>query len=737
MSNLPNDKPLPTCPRCGRSLQEYGVDGLCAACLGALHFVTDTASPSTMLGENDPSKLSPLPLEKLAAHFPHLEITEFLGRGGMGVVYKAQQKSLSRTVALKLLAPERADDPKFAMRFIQEARALAALSHPNIVTIHDFGQAGGYYYLLMEYVDGVNLRQAMAAGRLEPEQALAIVPPVCEALQYAHEHQIVHCDIKPENLLLDKVGRIKIVDFGIARMLGTDSLADFAESQPAGTPQYMAPEQWRPGLTDHRADIYSLGVVLYEMLTGDLPTGPLQPPSRSIQVDVRIDEIVLRALEASPEMRFRSAAEFGTSVAAVTRRDGAGLGPKRSVCSRSGLALWGAAWAAICLLSLPFLEMAWVGGFGATLMGWMAVSEILRSDGRVRGLRLAVFDLLLFPLLTVNAAMIAVYARLITTIRNQPYPAMGSPSWPFIVIGLGLLTLLLVVLLDILVARVVWRRLRRSHTTEGGAPPNSWGWRFVVGSLLAVVGGAVLLVAPRINELVDDFQLTKSARDHHIERLTQLYLLGGGLIAVGLLASLRDVRRSGRLIAANARRPRMTGTATVQTPAELASIWNQFFCYRTRGPLILEENLLIHSHAGGSTSIPLQAIRDVSIGRLPRLMNPAGLSVLCIGYEHDGEIRQVLISPLEGWFQFSQEAVSEWFAAIRSAVVRATGRKPSLTPPEQLGIPRSSRRISWFLVAAGALLLLVLYGKHADESRQTAMLSGEAARELLSVNGIR
>src|SRR5258706_8938694 len=137
----------------------------------------------------------------------------------MGVVYKARQKLLNRVVALKLLAPERVADVQFAERFTHEAQALATLNHPTIVTIYDFGQAGGSYFLLMEFVDGVNLRQAMKAGRFTPEQALAIVPPVCEALQYAHDRGIVHRDIKPENLLLDKDGRVKIADFGIAKIL--------------------------------------------------------------------------------------------------------------------------------------------------------------------------------------------------------------------------------------------------------------------------------------------------------------------------------------------------------------------------------------------------------------------------------------------------------------------------------------------------------------------------------------
>ena len=282
----------------------------------------------------------PLSPAALAPHFPHLEILECLGRGGMGVVYKARQKALNRFVALKILAPERSTDPGFAERFTAEARTLASLNHPNIVTIHDFGESGGFYHLVMEYVDGVNLRQAMTAGRFTPEQALAIVPPVCEALQYAHDHGVVHRDIKPENLLLDQQGRVKVADFGIAKLLGSATAggpdAAAADSAPAaappsgsggpetlgasaaGTPQYMAPEQQARGPVDHRADIYSLGVVLYELLTGETPKTSLEAPSRKIQIDVRLDEVVLRALAVTPELRFPTATEFRTRVEALT-----------------------------------------------------------------------------------------------------------------------------------------------------------------------------------------------------------------------------------------------------------------------------------------------------------------------------------------------------------------------------------------------------------------------------------
>ena len=257
----------------------------------------------TMPEEEAPAKAAPLSPEEMRERFPQFEILECLGRGGMGVVYKARQKSLNRLVALKLLAPERGHDARFAERFAGEAELLAKLNHPHIVTIHDFGETGGLFYLVMEFVDGVNLRDLLRDlqrdGKLDAKQALAIVPPICEALQYAHNKGIVHRDIKPENLLLDRDGRIKIADFGIATLMG-------AEGECAGTPSYMAPEQCgNPAGVDHRADIYALGVVLYEMLTGERPANNLIAPSKKVQLDVRIDEMVLRALEKNPELRYQ------------------------------------------------------------------------------------------------------------------------------------------------------------------------------------------------------------------------------------------------------------------------------------------------------------------------------------------------------------------------------------------------------------------------------------------------
>jgi predicted Ser/Thr protein kinase len=275
----------------------------------------------------------PPSIEEIALHFPQLDILACLGRGGMGVVYKARQKSLDRVVALKLLAPERGSDPAFAERFAREAQALARLDHPHIVTIYDFGQAGGFFYLLMEYVDGVTLRHLLHGGRIAPREALAIVPQICDALQFAHDHGIVHRDIKPENILLDRRGQAKVADFGLAKLVGPGGEpATVAGEGPAGaspemteagkvmgTPRYMAPEQReRPAEVDHRADIYALGVVLYQMLTGELPDEKqLQPPSRRVHLDVRLDEIVLRALEKEPERRYANATEFKTHLETV------------------------------------------------------------------------------------------------------------------------------------------------------------------------------------------------------------------------------------------------------------------------------------------------------------------------------------------------------------------------------------------------------------------------------------
>jgi len=316
------------CQKCGAQLAADAPEGLCPRCLMALNLETQTEAPTAEAGPEGTKvvspKLEPPPLEEIARHFPQLEVLECLGRGGMGVVYKARQPRLNRFVALKILAREKEKDPRFAERFTREAQALARLNHPNIVTIYDFGEADGMYYLLMEFADGLSLRRLLQTRKLAPEEALAIVPAICEALQYAHQQGIVHRDIKPENILLDKQGRVKIADFGIAKLLGGDGRVESltGEQQVVGTPHYMAPEQVeKPGIVDHRADIYSLGVVFYEMLTGELPLGKFAPPSHVVKMDVRLDEVVLHALEKAPERRYQQASQVKTDVETIARTE--------------------------------------------------------------------------------------------------------------------------------------------------------------------------------------------------------------------------------------------------------------------------------------------------------------------------------------------------------------------------------------------------------------------------------
>jgi serine/threonine protein kinase len=319
VSPAPTDSPVAhdnVCPHCGQAAPPGALAGLCPACLLRQGAAGDTGFSSVV---------SPPSIDELADLFPQLDILGLIGTGGMGAVYKARQRELDRMVALKILPPGIGDRPGFAGRFTREAKALAKLSHPGIVTIHDTGRVDGLYYLLMEFVDGLNLRQLIDRGRVSPREALAIVPMICDALQYAHDKGIVHRDIKPENILLDRQGRVKVADFGLAKLVGADELdlsptsttAPFVTQagQLMGTLQYMAPEQIeRPGEVDHRADIYSLGVVLYQMLTGELPDQNLAPPSSKVLLDIRLDEVVLRALKQNPDHRYQQVSQVKQSV---------------------------------------------------------------------------------------------------------------------------------------------------------------------------------------------------------------------------------------------------------------------------------------------------------------------------------------------------------------------------------------------------------------------------------------
>ncbi len=315
-----------TCPRCGSPLtNDPAAAGVCLRCVAAVALEEEAADPA-------PSARPPLDVASIAVHFPAYELGAELGRGATGAVYRAKHRALGRDFALKIIAEDVAARPGFAERFEREARTLGGLAHPGIVAVHDAGRAGPWFFLAMELVDGVDLRQMLRAERVAPREALAIVAQMCDALQYAHDQGVVHRDIKPENVLVDRLGRVRILDFGLARLVreGADGLHLTRTGQVMGTPLYMAPEQWRtPLAVDHRADIYSLGVVFYELLTGELPVGRFPPPSQRVELDVRLDEVVFKTLEREPERRYQHASEVKADVQhasspRVPRRDRAG-----------------------------------------------------------------------------------------------------------------------------------------------------------------------------------------------------------------------------------------------------------------------------------------------------------------------------------------------------------------------------------------------------------------------------
>ncbi len=263
---------------------------------------------------------TPPSLEEAARLFQNYEVLGLLGYGGMGAVYRARQTSLDRLVAIKLLPLEVSVDQSFADRFKREARAMAKLNHPNIVAVHDFGQTGeGHLFFVMEFVDGSTLHQLIRGPGISPPDTLQILAQVCDALAYAHGEGVVHRDIKPANVLVDARGRAKVADFGLARLTapGAEAWGTTMTGTILGTPDYMAPEQKRGMNVDLRADIYSLGVMLYEMLVGEVPQGAFDPPSLRAGVDKRLDQVVTRALAPQPEKRYQTTGEFKIAVEAI------------------------------------------------------------------------------------------------------------------------------------------------------------------------------------------------------------------------------------------------------------------------------------------------------------------------------------------------------------------------------------------------------------------------------------
>jgi len=329
-----------TCPRCDAPTDEAvlrKLGGLCPLCL--LKFTEELEAPD----------------------FPGLEIVGVLGRGGMGIVYKAVDQADGRTVALKVLSPRYASSPEFIERFTREARALAQLSHPDIVSIDRSGVHDGVPYLVMEYVEGHSLRKELRKGRLSIPRAIEIAAQVCDAIDYAHSRGVIHRDIKPENILLRPDGRVKIADFGLAKLSTVEQLT--LTRAVMGTPHYMAPEQLDPkkGL-DERADLFSLGIVFYEMLTGELPIGRFKPPS-ALGADLRVDSIVLDLLEREPEDRIPSAKELRRQLKRLDKRLAIHAPPSEIPARRQDALAGSTGWVVWGLLPLLWAVL------GATLKG--------------------------------------------------------------------------------------------------------------------------------------------------------------------------------------------------------------------------------------------------------------------------------------------------------------------------------------------------------------------------------
>ena len=309
---------------CGGARPAETPQGLCKECLSKLGRAggAQAGQDAIPTSATPPAGFIPPEPEELAGQFPQLEILELLGQGGMGAVYKARQKHLDRLVALKILPPRIGQTQAFADRFVREARSLAKLNDQHIVSVYDFGHTdAGLYYFIMEFVDGTDLRRVIQAGELSASEAFAIIAQVCDALQFAHDEGIVHRDVKPENILLNKKGQAKIADFGLAKLVGRPATGYTLThaGQRMGTPHYMAPEQIEhPNQVDHRADIYSLGVVFYEMLTGELPLGRFAAPSQKAALDARLDTVILRTLEKEPERRYQKVSELKTEMETIS-----------------------------------------------------------------------------------------------------------------------------------------------------------------------------------------------------------------------------------------------------------------------------------------------------------------------------------------------------------------------------------------------------------------------------------
>ncbi len=259
------------------------------------------------------------------------ELEEVVGHGGMSTVYKARDSLLERNVVLKVLHQQYSEDGDFVERFKREARSVAQLQHPNIVTVIDRGEEGGRQYIVFEYINGETLKELVVRkGRLDVRTTLAVGLEIARGLSFAHEHGLVHRDVKPQNVLLNGDGGAKVTDFGIARSLDVEHSVT-QTGTILGTSNYIAPEQANGRPVDAQTDVYSLGIVLYEMLTGEVPfpgenfvavaMKHIQEPSPSVldarcDVPLRVAEMIDRALEKDPEQRFTTMDAFADEIEA-------------------------------------------------------------------------------------------------------------------------------------------------------------------------------------------------------------------------------------------------------------------------------------------------------------------------------------------------------------------------------------------------------------------------------------
>ena len=307
--------------------------------------MSDSHSPQAFQAP-EPAALAPL--------FPGYEIESLIASGGMGAVYCAVQKSLDRTVALKILPMELSHDASFCAGFEAEAKAMARLNHPNLIGVYDFGEVGGMLYIIMEYVPGKSVYDSAYGIAIDPAEVVRLMMGICDGLAHAHESGIIHRDIKPANILLDLSAQPKIGDFGLAR----SAERKFEEGEGIfGTPHYTAPEVIdNPHAVDFRADIFSVGVMLHELLTSRLPANDPRPASTIVNCDPRFDHIIRRATQPDPIARYASAKDLahdlrviGDSIAQKNmvagaiggpRPQQASIDPSRNRSKRSGVLLF-------------------------------------------------------------------------------------------------------------------------------------------------------------------------------------------------------------------------------------------------------------------------------------------------------------------------------------------------------------------------------------------------------------